>query len=140
MFWSVRTVLFNVMFCHSTPTQSAAVFAGLLSFWAITTGKLLGPKMGNNIQCLSQVNIDALLNRESNGGFATFRSIIQRFTNKRKNPGFWQALSFYNKIFNFFTRYILINFVRRITHKKYVHHKILWVRDHPFNINWKNRK
>jgi len=41
-------------------------------------GRLLGPKVGNSIKCLSQGHSDALLHRESNQGFATFRLLARR--------------------------------------------------------------
>jgi len=41
--------------------------------WATTMRRLLGPKIGNSIKCLSQTHSNALLYRESNQGFATFR-------------------------------------------------------------------
>jgi len=44
----------------------AVLFAFLSSGWATTTGRLLGPKMGNSIKCLSQGHSDALPHRESN--------------------------------------------------------------------------
>jgi len=50
-------------FCHATPTQKAALFACLTSGWATTTGRLLGPKVGNSIKCLSQVATFWLLAR-----------------------------------------------------------------------------
>jgi len=40
--------------------------------------RLLGPKVGNSIKCLSQGQSDALLHRESNQGFATFRLLAWR--------------------------------------------------------------
>jgi len=43
-----------------------------LSGWATTTGRMLGPKVGNSIKCLSQGHSDALPHRESNQGFAIF--------------------------------------------------------------------
>jgi len=44
----------------------AVLFACLSSGWANTTGRLLGPKVGNSIKCLSQGHSDALPHRESN--------------------------------------------------------------------------
>jgi len=41
----------------------AALFARLLSGWATTTGRLLGPKMGNSIKGLSQRHSNALLHQ-----------------------------------------------------------------------------
>jgi len=55
----------------------AALFACLSSGYATTTGRLLGPKVGNSIKCLSQGHSDALLYRESNQGFATFRLLAR---------------------------------------------------------------
>jgi len=49
------------------------LFACLSSGWATTTSSLLGSKVGNNIKCLSQRQSDALLYRELNQGFASFR-------------------------------------------------------------------
>jgi len=56
----------------------AALFACLSLGWATTTGRLLGPKVGNSIKCLSQGHSDALQHRESNQGFATFRLLARR--------------------------------------------------------------
>jgi len=56
----------------------AALFACLSSSWAITTGRLFGPKVGNSIKCLSQGDSDALLHRESNLSFATFPLLVHR--------------------------------------------------------------
>jgi len=41
-------------------------------------GRLLGPKVGNSIKCLSQGHSDALPHRESSQGFATFRLLACR--------------------------------------------------------------
>jgi len=49
----------------------AVLFACLSSGWAITTGRLLGFKMGNSIKYLSLGHSDALPHQESNQGFAT---------------------------------------------------------------------
>jgi len=35
--------------CLTTPTQSAVLFACLMSSWATTMGRLLGPKTGNGL-------------------------------------------------------------------------------------------
>jgi len=55
--------------CLSVPYHSnteAALFACLLSGWATTTGRLLGPEERNSIKCLSQGHSDALPHRKSN--------------------------------------------------------------------------
>jgi len=52
--------------------SEAVLFACLSSGWATTTGRLLGPKVENNIKCLFHGRSDALPHRESNQGFTTF--------------------------------------------------------------------
>jgi len=42
-----------------------------------SSSRLLGSKVGNSINCLSQGHSDALLHRESNQGFATFRLLAR---------------------------------------------------------------
>jgi len=69
--------------CHTTPTQM--LFACLSSGWATSTGRLLGPKVGNSIKCLSQGHSDALPHRELNQGFATFR-LLARCSTIRATP------------------------------------------------------
>jgi len=65
--------------CLSYHSNTEAVLFGCLSSsWAITTGRLLGPKVGNSIKCLYQGHSDALPHRESNQGFATFRLLARR--------------------------------------------------------------
>jgi len=61
--------------CHTTPSQKMFCFAYFSSDWATTTGRLLGPEVGNSIKCLSQRHSDALPHRESTRyqGYATFR-------------------------------------------------------------------
>jgi len=56
---------------HSN-TDEAVLFACLSSGWANTADSLLGPKVGNIINCLSQGHSDALSHRVSNQGFTTF--------------------------------------------------------------------
>jgi len=61
--------------CHSN--TEAVLFACLSLGWATTTGRLLGPKLGNSIKCLSQGHSNVLPHQESNQGFATFRLLIR---------------------------------------------------------------
>jgi len=56
----------------------AALFACLLSDWVTTMGRLLGPKVGNSIKCLSQGHSNALSHRELNQSFTTFRLLAQQ--------------------------------------------------------------
>jgi len=59
----------------------AVLVTCLSSGWAATTGRLLGPKVGNGIKCLSQGHSDALPHRKSNQGFATFQLLARRSRN-----------------------------------------------------------
>jgi len=52
--------------CLSLLYKEAVLFACLLSDWATTIGRLLGPKMRNSIKCLAQGRSDVLPHRESN--------------------------------------------------------------------------
>jgi len=78
--------------CHTTPTQKLlCLHVFLSSGWAITTGRLLGPKMGNSIKCLFQEHSDAILHRESNQGFATFLysgALELQHLPRSRQPGF----------------------------------------------------
>jgi len=46
--------------CVSIVAYHSDTKAVLSSGWTTTTGRLLGPKAGNSIQCLSQEHNDAL--------------------------------------------------------------------------------
>jgi len=72
-------MLYAVCLSYHSSTK-VVLFARLSSSWAITMGRLLGPKVGNNIKnCLSQGHNDVLPHRKSNQGFATFW-ILDRYT------------------------------------------------------------
>jgi len=51
----------------------AVLFAYLPSDWATTTGRQLGPNVGNSIKCFSKGHSDTLPHRKSSQGFSTFR-------------------------------------------------------------------
>jgi len=65
-------------------SQHRSCLACLSSGWANTTGRLLGPKVGNSIKGLSQRYSHALPHRESNQVFATFRLLARRSTEPRR--------------------------------------------------------
>jgi len=55
-------MLYALFLSYQSNTE-AVLFAFLLSDWAtITTGRVLGPKVGNCFKCLSQEHSDALSN------------------------------------------------------------------------------
>jgi len=57
----------NYVLCLSYHFNTEAVLLACLSSgWATTTGRLLGPKVGNSIMYLSQGHSDTLPHRESN--------------------------------------------------------------------------
>jgi len=71
----------DVVLCSAsviTLHTEAVLFVCLSSGWATTTGRLLGPKVGNSIMRLSQGYSEALTHRESNKVFATFRLLARR--------------------------------------------------------------
>jgi len=72
-------MLYYALSYHSN--TEAALFVCLLSGWATTTGRLLGPKVGNSIKCLSH--------RESNQDFATFRLLAWRLYQLRHAAAFF---------------------------------------------------
>jgi len=54
-----------------------ALFACLLSGWATTMGRLLGPNVGNSIKYLSQGHSDALLHRELNQHLKNLKQVYE---------------------------------------------------------------
>jgi len=66
---------------HTTPNTEAVLFACISSGWATTTGRLLGPKVGNSIKCRSHGHSDALPHREWKRGFATSQLLAGASTN-----------------------------------------------------------
>jgi len=72
-------MLYTLCLSYHSNTE-AVLFACLLSGWATTTGRLLGPKMENTIKCLSQGHSDVLPHL-TNRGFASFQLLARRSTN-----------------------------------------------------------
>jgi len=70
----------------------AALFAYLSSGWATTADRLLGPKVGNSIKCLSQGHRDALPHRESSQGFAFLTS----GPDLGAWPDYWVSVKFFH--------------------------------------------
>jgi len=69
-FYFVLTqMLYNALCLLYHSITEAVLFACLSSGCATTTSRLLGPKVGNSIKCLSQGHSDALPHRKSNQGF-----------------------------------------------------------------------
>jgi len=86
------------------------LFACLSSGWATTTGRLLGPKMGNSIKCLSQGHSDALLHRESEPRFCNLSITSQALNQLSHAAAKVYLLSYW---INFFFRLFVIglNFI-----------------------------
>jgi len=78
MLLHLNQVLCYALFLSYHSNADAVLFACLLSSWATTTGRLLGPKIRNSIKCLSQVHSNALPHRVSNQSFTTFRLLARR--------------------------------------------------------------
>jgi len=76
--WTRCTMLYYALCLSYHSNTEVVLFVCLSSSWATTTGRLLGPKVGNNIKCFSQGHTDALLpHRESNHSLATFRLLVR---------------------------------------------------------------
>jgi len=69
----LNKMFYYALYLSYHSNREAVLFVCLSSGWATTTGRLLGPKVGNSTKCHSQGHIDALTHWESNQSFATFK-------------------------------------------------------------------
>ena len=71
---------------HHRRTHFWVLFAILPSGWATTSGRLLGPPMGNKLErpfLFENTKTHCQFGNQTSGESATFRSLARRYTNQR---------------------------------------------------------